>query len=141
MDTKKILLAGLAGGVVAFFAGWLIWGMALNGFNAEHFIGPKEAMKPESEMVMWAVVLASLCYGLLNSIVLGHWASISTLVTGAKAGAIIGLLVGANETLMNYSMMNMFDSTSVLVNIIAWAVYGAIVGGVVGLVLGMGKKA
>ena len=94
MNTNKILLGAVAGGITYFLLGWLVYGTLLKDFTQSY-----PELKPETvtdimrnPMVMWAMALGCLVYGLFLAIVMGRWASISTFAAGAKAGAIIGLL-------------------------------------------------
>ncbi|HMS52651.1 MAG TPA: hypothetical protein PKD56_10010, partial [Chitinophagales bacterium] len=47
--------------------------------------------RPENEMIFWAMILANLSYGMLYAYIFGRWAGITNWMTGAQAGAIIGL--------------------------------------------------
>lgn len=138
MNTNKILIGGIAGGIAAFLFGFLIWGVAMQGFMESHSVAPKGLER--EPMLMWAIIVGNLALGFLYSIIYGRWAGIKTLKTGAMAGIVIGLLIGINYDFMTYAMMNVMDFTGVLVDILVNAVYGALVGGVVGWVLGMGNE-
>ncbi|GJM36293.1 MAG: hypothetical protein DHS20C18_52940 [Saprospiraceae bacterium] len=133
MNTNKILLSALAGGVAYFFLGWLVYGILLQGMMEMPAAIAKEPME------MWAMAISCLVYGLLLAVIFGHWASISTLMTGAKAGAIIGALVAAYVDFSFFSMYNFITLQSVIVDIIAATALSAITGGVVGWVLGYKK--
>ncbi len=139
MDTNKILIGGVAGGVAAYLFGFVIWALALDSFSKAHSLAPAGLEKNPPEM--WAMIVGCLALGFLYSVIYGRWAGISTLKTGAMAGAVIGLLMGINGDFMMYSMMNVTDLTGVIVDVLAYAVHGSLVGGVVGYVLGMGKTA
>ena len=138
MNTNKILIAGVAGGIAAFLFGFLIWGLAMQGFMESHSLAPAGLEK--EPMLMWAIIVGNLAFGFLYAIIYGRWAGIKTLKTGAVAGVVIGLLIGINYDFMTYAMMNVMDLTGVMVDIVVNAVYGGLVGGVVGWVLGMGKE-
>jgi hypothetical protein len=141
MNTTKMLISGIAGGVVAFFAGWLIYGMLLMDFMAENSGTATGVMRPDAEMVWWALILGNICTGILYSYIFNRWANISTLSAGLSAGAVIGLIMGASFDLTMYGTSNILAMKAIWVDIAASAVLGAIVGGVVGWVNGMGKKA
>lgn len=141
MNTTKMLISGIAGGIVAFFAGWLIYGMLLMDFMAENSGTATGVMRPEAEMVWWALILGNICTGILYSYIFNRWANISTLSAGLSAGAVIGLIMGASFDLTMYGTSNILAMKAIWVDIAASAVLGAIVGAVVGWVNGMGKKA
>lgn len=138
MNTNKILIAGVAGGIAAFLFGFLIWGLAMQGFMEAHSVSPAGAEK--EPMLMWAIIVGNFALGFLYAIIYGRWAGIKTLKTGAIAGVVIGLLLGIHFDFMTYAMMNVMDMTGLLVDILVNGVYGGLVGGVVGWVLGMGKE-
>ena len=138
MNTNKILIGGVAGGVAAFLFGFLIWGFILAGFMEEHATAASKTIAKDP-MLMWAIIVGNLAFGFLLAIIYGRWAGISTVKTGVIAGLVIGLLIGINFDFMTYAMMDVTDMTGVIVDVLANTVFGGLVGGVVGGVLGMGK--
>jgi hypothetical protein len=73
---------------------------------------------------------------LLTTIIFGRWASISTFVTGAKAGAVIGLLTGAFFDLIMLGTTNISTPTAAMADILVNGIIGMFVGGAVGWILG-----
>ncbi len=137
MNTNKILLAGLIGGVASFFAGWLIWGILLADFmKANTSAAAQDTMRSENNMVWWALILGNLASGLLLALIFGRWGKISTLATGAKAGAVIGLLVSLYYDMVTYGTANMMTLNGTLANILANAVVFGITGAAAGWYLG-----
>lgn len=127
MKTKSFLIAGIVGGIVNFLLGWLFYGIIF----AETFPQPEE-----SSQTMVYIFLGCLTYGLFVSYIFSQWANISTLATGAKAGAIIGIFIG-----LFYNFFNMAMSSEMTINIAALDVaisvlMSAIVGAVVGMIIG-----
>jgi hypothetical protein len=59
MNTNKILVAGLVGGVFAFFFGWLVFGILFPDLMKIPIDG---FMKPETDMVIWAMVISNLLW-------------------------------------------------------------------------------
>ncbi|OWY19103.1 hypothetical protein C7N43_31520 [Sphingobacteriales bacterium UPWRP_1] len=138
MNLNKILLAGLAGGVVSFFLGWIIYGMLLRGAFEPQYTTP--IMRPDNEMVFWALILGNLSCGMLYSYIFGRWAGISNWMTGAQAGAVIGLLIGMYYDFTMYATANVMTLQGTLMDLVVCVVMGAAVGAVVAFVLGMGGK-
>ena len=135
MKDNKILIAGLIGGIVAFLLGWLVYGMMLNGFfQSNHGSATGVDRNPE-EMVWWAMIVGHLAIGYLIAIIYGRWANISNPATGAKAGAILGALMGLIG-FINYGVSNVANVTATCVNVIATAIITAIVGAAVAWWLG-----
>lgn len=138
MNLNKILLAGLVGGIVSFFLGWIIYGMLLSGvMEAE---STNNIARPENEMIFWAMILANLSYGMLYAYIFGRWAGITNWMTGAQAGAIIGLLMGMFFDLLFYGTSNVMTLKGVFIDIVVFAIMAALTGAIVAFVLGYGKK-
>lgn len=136
---NRVLLAALAGGVAAFLGGWVIYGMLLdpNYFQGQLTEAGAAVVRPPEEMKLWAIAVSNLIYGLLLALIFDRWASISTLKTGAIAGAVICGLFALSQGFMWHAYANMMkDMSSILVDTIASVVLGALIGGVVGWVLG-----
>ncbi len=135
MSIKKISIAGIAGGVVAFFAGWLIYGILLMDFMAAH--SNTSINRTEEEFVWWAMIISNLAWGFLLAYIFNRWANINTVWAGMVAGATICFFVGLSYSLSMYALTTLYnDMTGLLVDNVLGIVMGAIIGGVVGLVLG-----
>lgn len=138
MSIKKVSIAGLVGAVVSFLLGWLIYGLLLGDFMAEHT--NSTFMRAETDMVWWAMVASNIFWALLLAYIFNRWANISTAAAGMSAGAIICLLVGLAYALSYYAMSTIYnDLTGLAVDVVAGMVMGGIVGAVIGFVLGKVK--
>lgn len=140
MDTNKILVAGIVGGIAAFILGFLTWGLALNSFMEQNMGSASGVMKDEADFNWIAMVLGHLSWGMLFAIVFGRWAGISTFATGAKAGAVLGFLISFTYDMINLGSTNLTTTTGAIVDIVAMTIVSAIVGGIVAMMLGRGKK-
>lgn len=127
MKTKNFLGAGILGGMVNFLLGWLFYGILfINVFPQSE----------ESSQSMLFIFLGCMTFGLFVSYIYTQWAQISTIATGAKAGAIIGLFVG-----LFFNFFNLAMNSEAVLNLAALDVgisvmMTAITGGVIGLVNG-----
>ncbi len=127
MKTKNFLIAGLVGGIVDYLLGWLFYGILFKN----SFPQPEE-----SGQTMLFIFLGCLTFGLFVSYIYNRWAQISTLATGAKAGAIIGLFLGlfsnffriAMSTDTSYQMAALDVGISIVMATIVGAVIGAVIG-------------
>ena len=140
MNTQKFLVSGIVGGIVSFFAGYLVYGLLLMDFFAQNAGTATGAMRPMNDMIWWALIVGSIFMGLLYSYIFNRWANINSLAAGLAAGAVIGLLMTAAIDLTMYATLNLSNLTSTVVDIVVGTVMGAIVGGAVGMTNGMGKK-
>jgi hypothetical protein len=138
MNTNRMLLAGIAGGVVFFLLGFLFYGVLLAKFFAANQGTAQGVMKEPP--TWWALILGNLAYGFLLAVIYERWASISTFATGARAGAIIGALVAFSVDFNMLGTTNISTLNGALVDVVVFTVMSAVVGGVVGLVLGRGGK-
>ncbi len=136
MSTKSLLLATLAGAITGFILGYILHGLLLFDFFADNMGSATGVSKDLADVSLPLIFLGNIALSLLVTIIYGRWASIKTFATGAKAGAIIGLLVGAYFDLIFLGVTNIMQPTSAIVDIVVSAIIGAVVGGVVGLVLG-----
>jgi uncharacterized membrane protein len=137
MNTKKILIAGLVGGIAAFFLGWLLFGILLKDMGPDPLPG---FMREDADFVMWAMVLSNLFFGILLAYIYVQWANIATWITGAKAGAILGFLIGASYDLSYFAMSNVFTLSSMITDILLTTVWTALIGAIIGWWLSRGTK-
>lgn len=137
MNANKILVAGVVGGIFAFLLGYVVWGILLKDALPDNVPG---LMRPESEMIYWALIVSNIIFGIFLSYIYVEWANISTWMTGARAGAILGFLITASYDLSFYSMSNMFGGMGeLLMDIVANTVWSAIIGAFIGWWLGWRK--
>ncbi len=136
MDAKKRIMATLAGFVVFFLLGWLLYGMLLMDFFMSNSGSATGVMRSDTEMVWWALALGNLLQAYLLVYIFGKWANITTFGAGLQAGAVIGLILGYGYDLTMYGTSNISNLTSTLVDPLVVAVMMGLTGGVIGMVLG-----
>ena len=134
MSNNKILLAGLVGAVVAFLLGFIVYGNVLTDFFMENSGSASGVMRGDDEMQWIPMILGHITWGLLFAVI-----NITTFATGAKAGALLGFLIGASFDLIQLGSTHIPNLTGVIVDIIVMTIISAIVGGVVGWFLGRNK--
>lgn len=136
MDAKKRIMATLAGFVVFFLMGWLLYGMLLMDFFMSNSGSATGVMRSDTEMVWWALALGNLFQAYLLVYIFGKWANITTFGAGLQTGAVIGLILGYGYDLTMYGTSNISNLTSTLVDPLVVAVMMGLTGGVIGMVLG-----
>jgi hypothetical protein len=136
MDAKKRIVATLAGFVVFFLMGWLLYGMLLMNFFMENAGSATGVYRADSEMVYWALIVGNLLQSYLLVYIFGKWANITTFGGGLKTGITIGLILGYGYDLTMYGTSNISNLTATLVDPLIVATMMGVSGGVIGVVLG-----
>ena len=129
----KILRGTIFGGITFFLLGWLVYGILLMDFMASN--SNNCAMRPDSEMIWWAMILSNLIFGLIVTLIL-KWSGASKPIDGIKIGALIGLLLCLAIDLSMYSMTTMYNITAIIVDAIVTTVLVGISGLVIVLTWG-----
>jgi hypothetical protein len=136
MTAKTRIMATLAGFVVLFMLGWLLYGMLLMDFFSTNAGSATGVQKTEDEMVWWALILGNVLQAYLLVYIFGKWANITTFAGGLQGGAMIGLILGYAYDLIMYGTANIMNLTAALVDPLIAAVMMGVAGGVIGWVLG-----
>ena len=133
MSSKKFLAGGFAGGIAFFLLGYLIFGLLLVDFMKSHSNSTTGVYRADTEIIWWSMVVGNLAYGFLMSYVIGK-AGAHSVSGGFKTGAITAFLLSTAMNCISYALLNLTDTTGMVVDIAASTVEGAIVGAVVGWV-------
>lgn len=140
MDIKKFIIGTLAGGVVYFLLGFIVYAILLEDFFASH-AGTATGVMKTTEMQYWPLFIGNLGHAALLAFVFLKWADIKTFGAGMAAGAAIGFFMTLGHSLISYDTSNIMDLTAALADVVVYAIITALVGGVVGATLGAGSKA
>ncbi|MDC6351181.1 hypothetical protein PP178_06410 [Zeaxanthinibacter sp. PT1] len=131
MFSKQNLLATLAGFLVTFLLGYLIWGFATVDFYAEHTL----ADVSKDPMNIGLIALANLIAAFALSTIYGTYAHAAPSAgSGFKFGAWIGVFTGFGLGLLWFATTEIMDMTGTIVEAIINIVFYGIVGAVIGLV-------
>ena len=137
---KKILIAGIAGGILFFLLGWLIYGMLLMDYMNHHAGLKGNVNRSDADLQMTQILAGSVLQGILLAFVLVR-SNVKTVAEGVITGAVVGLLVSSSVDLSMYGTTYVFSKHSIVADVIAATVITAIVGGVMMLVINaVGKK-
>jgi hypothetical protein len=137
MDIKKLLTGTIAGGIVFFLLGWLVYGILLANFM-HHHVGYAGTVIEKKDMDYVFLAAGQLLMGALLAWIFIK-AGINTLAGGLVAGAVIGLLLSSAVDFTMYGTTNVLSKTGILADVAASTVISAIAGAVIGAVMG-GKK-
>jgi hypothetical protein len=138
MNLNKILIGGVAGGVAMFLLGWLFYGILLADMMAAETADSASMMKEMPDML--PLIIGNLSWGFLLAYIFNKWASIDTLVSGAKGGAVVGFLIAVGFDTIFYATTTMYTPKLMAIDIVVSTFMFTVAGGVVGYALGMGKK-
>ncbi len=131
MDTKRLAIGTVVGGIAMFVVGYLFWNILLDYWN-----GAFDAAGVAREaQLLWAVVLSNIAAAALITLAIETGGS-STIGGGVKIGAIVGFLVWSGVDLAFYADTTIFDLTTIILDPLLASVHYGIGGGVIAAVLG-----
>jgi hypothetical protein len=139
---KKLLLAAVAGSVVQFLLGWLVYGLLLAGFMSSqttHYDGLMRDMNSGSFILL--IYISGLAMSFFIAFIFQRWAKFEKFFMGLTAGMVLGFFMSLSYDLSSYAMMNLISLSGMIVDIITATVLTGILGAVIAWVLGMGKAA
>ncbi|MBT8189607.1 MAG: hypothetical protein KJO29_04200 [Bacteroidia bacterium] len=127
---KKLLLGTVAGTIVGFAGGFLVFGLALGNYMMENTNG-------KDPMDMTWLIIGHVFFALALTYIFMQWAGIKTAITGARAAANITLLISLGSNFIWYATSGLFNNLSAAVvdaagATIVWAIGGAAIGWVLG---------
>ena len=134
MTSNRFVLAALAGGVVMFLGGGLLYGVVLASFFAANVGSAVGVMRDPPDYVHLA--LGQMVLGVYLAVVMDKWAGVGGVAAGLKIGAISGLLIALGYDLTLFGTSNMANITSTLVDPLVFMVQSACAGATIGAVLG-----
>jgi hypothetical protein len=138
---KKLCLAALAGSVVQFLLGFLVYGLLLASFmdaNTIHYEGLMKDMNSASFIIL--IFLAGLVMSTLIAFIFQRWAKFDKFSAGFTGGMVLGFFISLSYDLSSYSMMNLVSVGGFVVDVIVATILTGIVGGTIAWVLGMKGK-
>ena len=134
MDTKRLVIGTLVGGIILYALGYLIFDLAFADFYAAN-TGSATGVERNPQLV-WAVVLGTLSYAALVTLGIGSRSSSSNVEAGVKVGAVVGFLLWFTVDFTLYGITNVGNLTRTVVDPLLELVRGGIAGGVIAVVLG-----
>jgi hypothetical protein len=124
----------IAGGVVLFVLGYLIFDMAFADFYVAN-AGSATGVMRDGQLV-WAVALGTLAYAALITYVMGHAKGPLTTGSGVVIGATVAFLTWFTVDFTLYGISNVSNLTRTIVDPILEAVRGGAAGAVIAMVAG-----
>jgi hypothetical protein len=137
MNTK-LLLATVAGAIVSFFLGWIVFGMLLMDFYQSNTTLYPGLMNEMPNMVY--LVIGQLAMAFFMAFVFQRWARFFSFAKGFTGGLFIGFFFTLVIDAYFISGMNLFSLKLMVIDVVINTVLIGIIGGIIGLILGTGKK-
>ena len=136
MAAQRLLIGTVVGGIVLFFAGYLIFGIVFASFFAANAGTATGVTKDPFNFV--ALGIGQLAWGAALTLILS-WAGVKSIGQGATTAGIAGLLLFLGFDLTMYATSNTSNLTATLVDPILAAALFALAGAAIAAV--NGKKA
>ena len=133
MNTKQWVVGTVAGGVVVFGVGYVIFEVLLGDFYAANAGSATGAMR--EPQIIWAVGVGALAYAALILYAMKSQAAPASVASGMKVGAIVGFLIWACADFTFYGITNVNNLTLTVVDPLVELVHGGIAGAVLGALL------
>jgi uncharacterized membrane protein len=133
MNTKQWVGGTVAGAVVLFAVGYVIFELLLKDFYAANS-GTATGVYREAQ-IMWAVAVGALAYAALILYALRGSAASLNVASAAKVGATVGFLIWACADFTLYGISNINTLTLAVVDPLVELVRGGITGAALAVVL------
>ncbi|MBL0358974.1 MAG: hypothetical protein IPP72_19875 [Chitinophagaceae bacterium] len=130
MDIKKLTIGTIAGAVVFFLLGWLVYGYLLRNFMGHNpgAIG----LVGRTEINFVFLGLGHVAQALLLTYILLKSNS-NSLGGGLTTGALVGFLMGVASDCMMYGTTIVISKKGMAADVIAFTVICAVTGAVIGV--------
>ncbi|MBI5917652.1 MAG: hypothetical protein HY842_19960 [Bacteroidetes bacterium] len=140
MNTNKLLVGALLGGVAYFLLGWVLYGMLFAETLASMMPGMAAVQRAQADMDMVAMIVGNLVFGLLLAYIFEKWAGVRSFMGGMVAGATVGFLVALGYDSIMHGVTTMCSWGGVILDSVIFAVMSGVAGGLIGWWLGYNRK-
>ncbi len=124
MNLKNFLIAGIVAGIVDFLLGWVFYGMLF-----------KDLYPQTQDTNLSFIFFGCMTFGFFISYIFTKWAGITNPVTGAIAGATIGVFSSLSMNFFMYSGMPL-NVQNMVTDIVVSTIIGSAMGAAVAIVNG-----
>lgn len=132
--SNRFVPAALAGGVVMFLVGGLLYGVVAASFFAANQGSAVGLMKDPPDYLHLAI--GQMVMGAYLAVVMNRWARVGGVAAGLRIGAISGVMIALGFDLTAFGTTNVANITATLVDPVFALVQSACAGAAVGAVLG-----
>ena len=134
MNITKLLVGTIAGGIVFFLLGWLVYGQLLASFMY-HNTGKAGHIINRKDMEFLYLVIGNLLSGLLLAYIFLK-GNVNTLAAGLVTGGIVGFLMAASVDSVIYGTSFVLSKKAMVADVLAYTVISAVAGAVIAAVSG-----
>jgi len=131
MDTKRLVIGTIVGGVTLYLAGYLIFELATADFYAANAATGLYRDAP----LQWATALGSLSLAALVTLGVASRADAPTVAAGFVTGAVIGFLLWFGVDFIRYGNSDRWNLTLTIVDPLLELIRNGIVGAAIAAVL------
>ena len=139
MNNKRIFIGGIAGGILYFLLGWLVYGILLMDFMNQHAGLSGNVNRSDTDIQMAYILGGSILQGFLLAYVLVK-TNANTVAKGFITGATIGFLITASLDLTMYGTTYILSKKAILADVIAATIISAVVSAGIVFVINKVKK-
>src|SRR4051812_28602582 len=107
MNNNRFLLAVLAGSIIAFFGGWLIFGILFGNYYSSNTNDVARVLMKEEPQV-WAIALSNIAWAFLLVFVLQRTHS-NTFARGFVTSLWVSALIAGIFDLSMYAFWNIYE--------------------------------
>lgn len=133
MNTKQWVVGTIAGAVVLYAVGYVIFDLLLKDFYAANS-GSATGVNRDTQ-ILWAVAVGALAYAALILYALRANVASLDVASGAKVGATVGFLIWACVDFTFYGISNINNLTLAIVDPLVELVRGGITGAALAVLL------
>lgn len=134
MDIKRFIIGTVVGGIAFYILGYIIWDILVADFYAANR-GSAVGLTKDAP-VLWAAAVGTLAYAALVTLGIGTRAGVTTVMDGAKVGAVVGFLLWLTVNMIFFAYFNISNLTVTIVDPLLEAVRAGLGGAVIAVVLG-----
>ena len=133
MDSKRLIIGTIVGGIVLYIVGYLFWGMMFADFF-ESNAGSASGVNRDPQLI-WSVVIGTLAYAMLLTLSIESQSGSASVVGGAKVGAVVGMLIWITADFVFYGTTSISNLTGTVADTALEFVRGGIGGAVIAATL------
>lgn len=134
MDTKRLAIGTLIGGITLHVVGYLIYVVLFSEFFAAN-AGSATGVTREPPL-QWAIAVGNLSLAALLTLAIMSRARSATIIEGFKIAGLVGFLVWLGVDFIRYGVENVFNLTTAIVDPLLELVHAGTAGAAIAAVLG-----